>query len=150
MHTLPGILSGFALFFTIAVSGGCKFLTLTGATPIVEELLNITTTTTSRTVGAGIWFYEDLYAVGSDPTTCVEYPEFFPTDTAFQFTRFLSTLSSFGGIALFVMLMIAACRDFSKTKYLMFVAAGFFALSLTCMLQLVSKRSAMLNGYPFV
>lgn len=142
MHALPGILSGIALFFTLAVTGGCTFLSVTGSIPI-EEVLNITTTNSAITgkVGAGIWFFQDLNAVGTDPTTCVEYPKAFPTDTAFQFTRFFSTLSFFGGITLFVMLMIAACRDFSKTKYLMVVAAGFFGLSLISMLHLVSKFS---------
>ncbi len=138
-HVLPGIFSGFALVFTLAVSGGCTFLRLSDAAPI-DELFN---NNPAGTIGAGIWFYEDVNAVGTEATTCVEYPEFFPTDTAFQFTRFFSTLSSFGGTALFVMLMIAACRDFSKSKYLMIVAAGFFAMSLICMLQLVSRGWAL-------
>ncbi|GAX22905.1 hypothetical protein FisN_24Lh192 [Fistulifera solaris] len=136
-HALPGILSGFALFFTLAVSGGCTFLRLSDAAPI-DELFN---NNPAGTIGAGIWFFEDVNAVGTEATTCVEYPEFFPTDTAFQFTRFFSTLSSFGGTALFVMLMIAACRDFSKSKYLMVVATGFFAVSLICMLQLILLAS---------
>lgn len=137
MHVIPGILSGFALFLTFVGSSGCTFLSLSGSTPILD-VLDLTTNSSIR-VGAGIWYFENVNAVGSDTTVCVEYPGTFQPDTALSLVRLFSSISSLGGIAFFVMLLIAACKNFAETKYMMVVAAGFFSLSLICMLLLVSE-----------
>lgn len=136
MHALSGILSGFALLSTLAAMGGCTFLSLSGSRTIEQVLDLPTNSTIIRSAGAGIWFLEEIDAV--DPDVCVEYTGAFEPDAAFRFARFFSIVLFFGGISLFTMLMIASCRNFSKSKYMLYVAAGFFVLSLICLLLLVS------------